>query len=80
MRPRDWRQLRRQQGLANGPEESTTTEALAEEDDHKDYSKENRGVGRGYTTRPRDWRQQQRQQRLDDSTGGLTTTTEFYFP
>ena len=45
-------------GLDKRPEEyMTTMEALAEEDEHKDSNNDNRGVGRGYTTRPRDRRQ-----------------------
>ena len=44
-RPRDWRQQRRWRGLNNGPKESTTTtEASAEEYEHKDFNNNNRGV------------------------------------
>ena len=45
---RDRRQRRRQRGIDNGPKESTTTtEALEEEDEHKDYNKDNRCIGGG---------------------------------
>ena len=45
---RDWRKLRRQRGLDNGPEDATTTtEVLTEEDDHKDYYNKNGCVGGG---------------------------------
>ena len=47
-RPRDQRQQRRRVRLDEGPEESmTTTKTSGEEDNHKDYSNDNRGVGRG---------------------------------
>ena len=47
-RPKDWRQQRRQRWLDDGPKEyTTTTEASAEEDKHKDYKNDNGGVGGG---------------------------------
>ena len=40
------------QGIDDGPEEYTrTTDESAEEYEHKNYNKEKRGVGGGYTTR-----------------------------
>ena len=43
--------------IYNGTKESTTTtEVLAEEDEHGDYNNDNGGVGRGYKTGPRDRR------------------------
>ena len=80
MRPRDRRQQQRQCGIDGGPEEyTTTTEALAKEDEHKDFNNYNKGVGRGYTTRPRDRRRQRRQQRLDSAPDGLATIIECPF-
>ena len=47
-RPRDWKPQLRRRGLDDGPEEYTTTmEALAEEDEHKDFNNYNRGVSGG---------------------------------
>ena len=47
-RPKDWRQRQRRWEIDDGSEESTmTTDESAEEYDHKDYNKDNRGVGRG---------------------------------
>ena len=47
-RPMDWRQLKRRRGVDDTNEESTMTiEVSTEEDDHKDYYNNNRGVGRG---------------------------------
>ena len=41
-RPRDWRQIRRQKGIDNGPNESTTTtEVPKKEYKHKDYKNDN---------------------------------------
>ena len=46
-RPRDWRQQRRRQGLGDGTKEyMTTTEASAEEYEHKEFNNDNGGVGR----------------------------------
>ena len=53
----------------------TVTEALAEEDENKDFNNDNGGFGRVYMTRPRDQRQRQRRQRIDGSPNGLVTTT-----
>ena len=48
MRPSDQREQRRRRGVDDGPEEYTkTVEASEEEDGHKDYNNDNRGVGGG---------------------------------
>ena len=48
IRPRDLRQKWRRWGLDDRPKESTTTtEALKEEDEHKDYNNDNGCVGGG---------------------------------
>ena len=66
--------------LDDGPEESTTTmDASAEEDEHKDFNNDSGGVSRGYTTHPRDRRRQRRRQRLDDGPNGVATKTDCQF-
>ena len=47
-RPRDQRKQLRRRGLDDRPEKSAATmEVFAEEDEHKDYNNNNRGVGVG---------------------------------
>ena len=79
-RPRDIRQQRRRRGINDGPKGSTpTTEALAKEDEHKDFNNNNGDIGRGYKRRPRDQRRRRGRQRLEDGPDGLETTTECQF-
>ena len=74
---RDRIQQRRRRGVDDGPKEyMMTTEALKEEDEHRDYNNDNGCVSGGYMTCPRDKRRQRRRQQIDDGPGGLATTTE----